>query len=275
MARLEALSNVGVFTRNLKKAKEFYVRKVGLKVREQYPKWGYLALGPTKKGKDADLNIWQPTKEMWGKDYEEAIGQVGQVTGVGFRTGNIDKTVETLRARNVKVDWMGDEGEGRMASILDPDGNSFFVSGPSKSGGRKPGLASLDFVTIVTKDSKKAGEFFTKKLGMRRGDSFGEGLVDYRLNPRGTAIVPFKPTKDMYENVAEYAEDLAHIGENTSIMFETKHIRDVQKTLLSKGVKFGRKAEHASWGGMEAEFYDLDKNIYTIMQPSSVTKREG
>ncbi len=57
-------------------------------------------------------------------------------------------------------------------------------------------------------------------------------------------------------------------------MFETNHIRDVQETLLSNGAKFNMKTKYASWGGMEAEFYDLDKNIYTIMQSSSVTKRE-
>ena len=165
MAKLEALSNVGIYTRSQKKAKAFYTRKIGLKVREYYPEWGYLALGAAKRGKDADLNIWQPTRKTWVKDYREAISQVGQVTGVGFRTGNLDKTVETLKAKKVKVDWMGGEGEGRMASILDMDGNSFFAYEPSKSRGRKPGLASLDFVTIATKDSNKAGEFSPRSRG--------------------------------------------------------------------------------------------------------------
>ena len=65
MARLESIENVGVFVKDLKKAKQFYTRKVGLVVRDEMPKFGYVALGATKGGADADLNVWQPVPS-WG-----------------------------------------------------------------------------------------------------------------------------------------------------------------------------------------------------------------
>lgn len=267
-------SNVGIFTRNQKKAKGFYVRKVGLKVRQHIPKMGYLELGASVGGGDASLNIWQPTRETWGEDYRAALKQVGQATGIGFRTADLDKTLAMMKRRGVKVDWVEEEPGGRMASILDPEHNSIFVYESAKSRTHGAGLDKLDFVTIVTRDANRAGIFFSRVLGMKRLKTFGLGMLDYRLSPKGTALVPFKPMRDLYDRVSDYRDDLAHIGEDTSIMFETSDVYSFQERLLKKGVRFKAKAKPASWGGIEAYFYDPDKNLYMVYQPVTLPRRK-
>ena len=126
MMKPKVLSGVSVYTRSQKAAKEFYVRKIGLKVRAWDPKWGYLELGANKAREDASLNIWQPTREMWGDVYDDVKNQVGVVTGIGFSTGDIEATVKALTRKRVGVEWpsMGDKN---MANVADPEENSFFL----------------------------------------------------------------------------------------------------------------------------------------------------
>ncbi len=263
-----------MFTRNQKSAKDFYVKKVGLKVRQYILDMGYLALGTSARGNDASLNVWQPTRELWGEDYREALKQVGQVTGIGFRTSDLDKTLQSMKRRGVKVDWIEDEPGGRMASIMDPEANSIFIHESARSRTRKAGLDKLDFVTIATRDANGTGVFFSKTLGMKRLRTFGDGMPDYRLSPKGTALVPFKPMKDMYDHASDYKEDIAHIGEDTSVMFETRDIHSLQASLLKKGVRFKIKARPTTWGGIEAYFYDPDKNLYMVYQPAAAPRKK-
>jgi len=271
MIKPKSLAMVSVFSRNQKVAREFYVRKIGLKIRESMPEWGYLELGANKGGDDASLNIWQPMREMWGDTYDEVKDQVGVVTGIGFGTGDIKGTVEALKRRKVKVEW---SGEDNMATVTDPDGNSFFIAGPLKPKQKRLGLQRLHFVTVVTRNWKRSDSFWTKAVGMKRGREIEEGFWEYRLSPRGTSIAPFTPVKSMYENVSDFEDDLKHVGEYTGIYFVTNDILKLQKEMFDRGVVFRSKAENAAWGGMEAEFLDPDKNVYGIMQPASVTKKQ-
>lgn len=263
MAKIDALSHVGVYVRDQKKAKEFYTKKLGLAVRSSIPKLGYLALGATKGGVDASLNLWQPTPEMFGSEYENAVKQIGGITGIGFLTTNLEKTLETLRAKGVRVEGPGEEG---MATVYDPDGNAIFVFEPPKPKVRRAGLRSLEFITIASRDANRAGEFFTKTLGMKGKKTPMEGMSEYRLSPNGTALTPFTPNREFYKSPQDYENDMAHIGENTSILFSTKDIYSVQDTLLSRGVRFHQKAKRAEWGGIDAEFLDPDDNRYGLIQ---------
>ncbi len=266
MAKLESFENVGVFVKDLKKAKPFYTRKVGLALREEDRKFGYLALGATKGGADADLNVWQPALS-WGSEwYESGRAQIGGVTGIGFRTSNLKKTVEALKAKGVDA---GIEGEDqRFGRFTDPDGNVLFLVEPAKVKVHRPGLAALAFVTVVSRDRKKAGAFFTKALGMKALREPGEdaNFVSYALDPKGTAISPFTPTKEMYDDPKDYDADMAHIGEPTSIGFTTDDIYGLQEALMAKGVRFKTKAEKQTWGGVQATFFDLDDNVYSVVQ---------
>lgn len=267
MPKLESLSDVGIFTRDWNKAKRFYTRTIGLKVRGEDRKSGYIALGATKGGKDASLNLWQPV-ESWGPEmYEAGLKQVGTVTGVGFSTSDAKRTVELLKRRAVKVETEGESGE--FARFSDPDGNVLFLEQASRPKVRRVGLQRLDFVTIVSRDAARAGEFFTTALGMKgkrvRGGE-GEAFTVYRLSPEGTAVMPFTPTREMYENPADYDADMTHLGENTSIGFSTRDIQAVQESLMARGVRFSQKAEKRPWGGWAARFLDADDNVYSILQ---------
>ena len=109
MPKLESLSDVGIFTRDAKRAKQFYTRTIGLKVRSEDRKNGYIALGATKGGEDASLNLWQPA-ESWGPEmYEAGRKQIGTVTGVGFSTTDLNRTIEQLKRRGVKVEMESSE----------------------------------------------------------------------------------------------------------------------------------------------------------------------
>lgn len=273
MAKLE-LTNIGIFVKDLKAARAFYTRKIGLKVRESDPKFGYLALGATKGGEDSALNLWQPVLD-WGEMYEPSLKQIGTVTGIGFLTSDLKRTAEALKKKGVKAEVEGEAA--RFGRLTDPDGNVLFVAQPQRVKVRRAGLSSLAFVTVVSRDAKKSGEFFTKALGMRKRQVPGEesepDFVMYQITPKSTGIAPFTPTKEMYENPADYDADMAHLGEDTSISFTTKDIYADQDRLMARGVRFKTKAEKRPWGGIQAKFFDLDDNVYSLMEPPAIAAR--
>ncbi len=258
---------VSVFVGDRKRAKEFYVRKVGLKVRDEIKGLGFLALGATEGGRDAGLVVWQPERGTWGEAYEGAVASIGTITGIGFAAPDLGRTVEALRRRGVRVS--GYEPGGTFASFTDSDGNVLFLAGPHRPRVRRAGLAALAFVTVVTRDADRAGAWFTQALGMRRsrmpGEDGGE-FVGYRLAPGGTMVGPFTPELDMYSDSTDYAADVAQIGEDTGIVFPTRDIRAAQEALMARGVRFAQKAAPTAWGGWDAQFLDPDGNAYTISQ---------
>src|SRR3989440_4645522 len=102
MAKLQ-LTDVEIYVKDLKAARAFYTKKIGLKVRSSMPKWGYLALGATKGGEDAALTPWQPNPE-WGQAvYEARLKQIGGGTGIGFITNHLKRTIADLKKKSVKT----------------------------------------------------------------------------------------------------------------------------------------------------------------------------
>lgn len=261
MARLERLSDVGIFCHDQARAKTFYTEKLGLKVRDEDPEFGYLALGATKGGADASLNLWQPPPEGSGPEHEQALAQIGTVTGLAFRTGDLTTTADRLKERGVEVE-MEEEG---FARVSDPDGNVAFLGEDPSAKGEAPGIRGLEFITVVTRDMEKADAFFTKVLGMAKEESRMEGAAFYRLQPGGTAVMPFTPAKEMYDNPEDYEADMEHIGEHTYIMFATPDVAATQAELLTQGVTFKTKAKEAAWGTY-AEFQDPDGNVYMLYE---------
>jgi catechol 2,3-dioxygenase-like lactoylglutathione lyase family enzyme len=265
LPKLESLSDIGVIVSDRKKAKAFYTKTLGLKIRNEMKDFGYLALGPTLKGADASLTPFQPDP-VWGQEmYERAMKDIGIVTGIGFRTGNLDKTIASLKRKKVKAEKTEGEEMENFGRFEDPDGNVFFVFEPEKVSRRVAGLLSLDFVTVASRDAKKSGEFLKKSLGLK-GKVSAEGFGEYRVTPKGTAISPFTPNKEMYDDPKSYEEDLAHIGERTSIGFITDDVYKLQEQLMAKGVRFSQKAQKESWGGIQARFLDVDDNEYAVVQ---------
>lgn len=262
MAKLDSFSSVGIFTKDLKRARQFYTRKVGLKVREEMKDFGYLELGATKGGKDAGLNIWEP--KSWGKEAKDFAGKIGGPTGVGFWTSNLDKAVSALKRKGVKAEtWH--TGDIPMATFYDPDDNGIFLVGPKRPTSQSAALRSLDFVTIATRDRRAAGRFFEGAFGMKKGGH--PEFAEYRLSPAGTALMPFAPDREMYESEAEYRGDLAAIGENTACMFVTRDIESFARQLKRRRAKVLAGPERADWGGMELRVADPSGNKYLITQP--------
>jgi catechol 2,3-dioxygenase-like lactoylglutathione lyase family enzyme len=266
MAKLQ-LTDVEIYVKDLKAARAFYTKKIGLKVRSAMPKWGYLALGATKGGEDAALTPWQPNPE-WGQAvYEARLKQIGGVTGIGFITNDLKRTIADLKKKGVKT--AVDRESETFGRFTDTDGNVLFLAQPAKPKVRRAGVSALGFVTVASKDSKKTGEFFRKALGMREQRDQGdeeEGFTSYQLSPKTTAITPFTPRKDMYDNPADYDEDMAHVGEDTGIGFTTPDVYRLQEQLLAKGVRFKEKAEAQEWGGIMARFFDPDDNVYSLVE---------
>ena len=184
---------------------------------------------------------------------------------IGFTTTDLKKTADALKRRGVKTEV---QESGDFGSFTDPDGNVLFLEQPPRPKVRRAGIQRLSFITVVSRDAPKTGEFFTKALGMKRRKMTGEqgqDFTNYYLAAEGTAIMPFTPAKMQYENPSDYDADMAHIGENTTVGFSTRDIQAVQEALMAKGVRFSRKAEKKDWG-WSARFLDPDDNIYSIMQ---------
>jgi len=267
MAKLLGISEVDVFTRNQKLARQFYTRKIGLKVRSEMKDMGYLQLGTTKGGVDAGIDLWQPDPK-WGPEmYEANLKSVGIVTGIGLQTSNLEKTLEQLGGRGVKVEKESDT----FARFWDPDGNVVFINAERRPKVRRAGLQSVSFITVAVRDAARAAGFY-KALGFRGrkipGESYEEGqsMTVFQLGPKGTAIMPFVPTRAMYDNPTDYDTDTAHIGEDTGIGIEVEDIYGVQEKLLARGVKFAAKAERQDWGGVRARILDPSGNRYMIYE---------
>jgi len=267
MGQFDRLLFVGTFTADQKRAKAFFTEKIGLSVRAEDPSQGYLELGANANGPDASLVPWQPVPGM-GAGYEAAKKRIGEVTGIGFSTNDLEKTLEAWRRKGVKAEMEEEAEEGPFAHFEDPDGNTFFATGPRKPRDHKPGVTGLAFVTIVAKDTKRSAGFFTNALGMTGAPTASGRFTEYRLAEEATAVMPFTPDPAMYDDASEAAGDLAHLGEDTNIVFTSPDIQRAQAFLMSRGVRFKRKAEASKWGGWEAEFYDADDNIYWLSQPA-------
>ncbi len=267
MPKFGVLTEVGICTRDWNKSKAFYTKTIGLKVRAENRKNGYVALGATVGGEDAALTVWQPTEALGPEMYEAGMKQIGTVSGIGFTSSDLKRTVEQLQAKGVRVEYEGEAQD--FARFWDPDGNVLFLQQAQRPKARRAGLQKLEYVTVVTREAAKAHAFFTKALGMtgkKVGDTEGRMFTVYRFGPKTTSIMPFVPTREMYENPADYDADMAHVGETTSINFSTRDIHAVQEALMSRGVRFKQKAEKQRWGGWTATFLDADDNVYNLVQ---------
>jgi len=265
---LATLRHVGVFTTDLHRARRFWVQRLGLRVREERPELGYLTVGVTKHGEDAGLAIFEPSRETWGDDYEEATRHVGE-PAASFLAANVEEFERSLRKQGVKARLFETRGK-KWVHFEDPDGNTFVAHEDPWTKTRRAGLTSLDHVGVVTRDEARADAFFVRILGMRSSKLPGWGFLAYRLTPKGTAVVPFTPTPDMYEGWAdpsEYEKDLARIGETTHIQFVTGDLGGLHDYLARAGVASNRVV-HAVWG-RAIEFRDPDGNRYLAVERRS------
>lgn len=267
MTGLKRVGDVDIMVKDQRRARTFYTEKLGLRVRYEDARFGYLNLGATKGGADAGLSLWQPSPEWPSAMYEDGMKQIGIVTGIGFRTSALPRTLEALRKRRVKVE----KDSETFARIWDADGNILFLQQERRPKARRAGLQKLEFVTVASRDTERSGAFFrglgfkAKKIPGEEGAE-GESFSVYQLGREGTSIMPFTPERGMYENAADYDADMAHIGENTGISILVAGIYDLQDRLLSQGIRFQEKAEKQPWGAIAARILDPDDNTYRLVE---------
>jgi len=268
MARIKSVSDIDIMVKDQRRARAFYTEKLGMRVRSEDAKFGYLNLGATKGGADAGLSLWQPSPQWPSAMYEEGMKQIGVVTGIGFRTSDLARTAEALRKRRVKVE----KDSETFARIWDADGNVLFLQQQRRPKARRAGLQTLEFVTVVSRDAERSGAFFralgfkAKKIPGEEGAE-GESFSVFQLSREGTSIMPFTPERAMYEDPSDYDADMAHIGENTGISILVDGIYDLQERLLSEGIRFQEKAEKQPWGAIAARVLDPDDNTYRLVEP--------
>src|SRR3990172_3606469 len=245
MGQFDRLLFVGTFTADQKRAKAFLPRRSGSAYGPRTPRRDTWSWARTRTGL---TRAWSPGSRCRG--WARATRPPRSASGRS-RASASPRT--TWRRR-----WR--PGAGRAGR-------------PRWRGGRKQrddksGVTGLAFVTIIAKDTKRSAGFFTNALGMTGAPTASGRFTEYRLAEEATAVMPFTPDPAMYDDASEAAGDLAHLGEDTNIVFTSPDIQRAQAFLMSRGVRFKRKAEASKWGGWEAEFYDADDNIYWLSQPA-------
>jgi predicted enzyme related to lactoylglutathione lyase len=120
-------------------------------------------------------------------------------------------------------------------------------------------ITHLGTACIYVKDQQKALEFYRDVLGfeVRRDQPMGPEGRWIEVAPKGaqTRLVTFTPKGH---------ED--RIGTFSGLVFSCKDIDETYKTLTAKGVEFKEKPEKQPWGGILAQFYDVDKNTHVLVQ---------
>ncbi len=263
MTGIKQLALVSIFLKNQKRAKDFYSRKLGLKIREHWPDFKYLSMGSSKDGADAGLAIWEPGS--WGITGAKAKKMIGGFTGLGFATAKFEQLERKLAKSGVQVQRRHEDEGFRYMRVWDPDGNVIFVYEDRRARGKAGGVGKLGFATVASRNSKRLGQFYTRKLGLKRTGH--AGWPEYIASPRGTTIMPFTVRRSNYDSAKEYRADLAAIGEDTHFMFACRGLAGLEQRLRKRRVKFRSGTTQAEWGGKEATILDPDGNSYILMQP--------
>ncbi len=112
---MKAISHVTVFVRDLKKAAEFYEKKLGFRKTMMAEEFGWAEL----KTPSVVLALSRPSAEQ--------KKLVGRFTGIVFESENVKKSCEDLRKKGVKIteEPVKKAWGGTVAAFVDPDGNEF------------------------------------------------------------------------------------------------------------------------------------------------------
>jgi lactoylglutathione lyase len=120
-------------------------------------------------------------------------------------------------------------------------------------------ITHVGTVSIYVKDQQKALEFYRDVLGfeVRNDQPMGPNARWIEVAPKGaqTRLVPFTPPGQ---------ED--RIGTFSGVVYACDDIEGTYKALTAKGVEFKQKPEKQVWGGTMAQFYDVDRNTFVLVQ---------
>lgn len=124
-------------------------------------------------------------------------------------------------------------------------------------------ISFLNTVNIYVTDQDEALRFFRDQLSFV--------VFDDLIWPNGFRWITVAPhrycqTKLMLYKTTEQMTEYAYIGRWTGMVFYTEDIEKTYKEYKSKGVQFTQEPTVQPWGGMEAQFADIDGNTYELVQ---------
>lgn len=117
-------------------------------------------------------------------------------------------------------------------------------------------ITALGNVTVVVKDLGKSLRFFRDKIGLRLA-FFDKKHKWVCFDAGRTAFSLTTPWN---------RESKKLVGARTGISFYVDDIEKEVKTLKKKGVKFVFPPTKQPWGGLLANFKDLDGNHFFLLQ---------
>lgn len=116
----------------------------------------------------------------------------------------------------------------------------------------------IQVTTVFVSDQDKAKAFYVEKLGMNL-------KVDMPMGPdfRWLEVIPTN-------GEASIALSLPFPGMSaggpTGIIFDTGDMQATYQQLKTNGVTFTEEPKPQPWGGVQAQFSDLDGNLFNLVE---------
>ena len=124
-------------------------------------------------------------------------------------------------------------------------------------------LDEIGTVTIWVNDLNRALEFYVNVLGL-------EKRVDMTNNLEGLRWLTIAPQGSSLELLLADPQQFSHApiipGTFSGIVFRTRDMETTFHDLQARGVIFSQLPTHQPWGGIRAQFQDLDGNVHGLVQ---------
>lgn len=120
-------------------------------------------------------------------------------------------------------------------------------------------ITNVKSVGVCVRNQQRALDFYVNQLGFekRRDDRMGptDRWIEVAPPGGGTVLVLFTPPGLE-----------SRIGSFANIILEADDIRATYDELVSRGVEFVEPPTTQPWGGMMAQFKDVDGNTFVLVQ---------
>ena len=120
---------------------------------------------------------------------------------------------------------------------------------------------------VMVTDQQKALDFYTQKLGFEEKENNDYETYKWiEVRPKNSDVPISLVNPEKINCPSETKEKLkAKIGTDTGIWLYAKDINAVYERLKSNGVEV-TKPEKAPWGARMCEFFDQDKNKFSLLE---------
>jgi catechol 2,3-dioxygenase-like lactoylglutathione lyase family enzyme len=124
-------------------------------------------------------------------------------------------------------------------------------------------LDEISTVTIWVNDLDRALEFYVNILGLeKRVDTTNnlDGLRWLTVAPQGSSI------ELLLAHSQHFSRSPTAPGAFSGIVFRTRDMETTFRGLQARGVAFPQMPTPQPWGGLRAQFQDLDGNVHALVQ---------